>query len=90
MSVRHNAVITCNQCGKEEILPLGDSLYPGWASAPGWLQVTPVPSGINFSIGTDTPGQARNRIPDLCSWDCMMLYASQKATTLKESRERSS
>ena len=84
MSVRHNAVITCNQCGKEETVPIGDSLYPGWTSAPGWLQVQPVRSGL--SIGTDTPGQARNRIPDLCSWDCVMLYASQKAMTLKESR----
>lgn len=78
MSVRHNAVITCNQCDKEETVSMGGSLYPSWTSAPGWLQVQPVPAGISLSIGTDTPEQARNRIPDLCSWDCVMLYASEK------------
>lgn len=84
MTVRHNAVITCNQCGKETSLPVSGSLAGYWSSAPGWLTVESAGGSPLFTAGTQTPEQARNSKPDLCSWECVMLYASQKAMTRKE------
>ena len=88
MTVRHNAVITCNQCGKQVTLPTSGSLTGYLYSPPGWLTIESTEGG--FTIGNDTPEQGRNRRPDLCSWDCVMLYASEEAISRKEKQERAS
>lgn len=79
MTVQHKAVVTCNECGVSEELPMSNSLSPFWSGPSGWLTIEF--HGVNpmFQIGTDTPDQARNRKPDLCSWSCMARYAENKA-----------
>lgn len=79
MTVRHTAFVTCNQCGAEEPVAMdGGSFTPFWGGPYGWLTVQPLSSGFNFPIGTDTPEQARQKRPDLCSWECVSLYAQGK------------
>lgn len=79
MTIRHNAIITCNQCGKELELPISGSLAGYWSSAPGWLTVESTGGGLALMGSSNTPEQARDSRPDLCSWECVMLYASEKA-----------
>jgi hypothetical protein len=78
MSVRHEAVITCNQCGNSVTLPMKSSLTPYWNGPAGWLTIDGIGTHPMARMGTDTPEEMRNKRPDLCSWACVRRYAESK------------
>lgn len=64
---------TCDVCGKTENALMNSFT---WGRPPGWMTV----SGLGPVITADTPMQHQARQPDLCSWACVAVFASERAS----------
>lgn len=77
MSVETAALVTCDECGKQQNLPYAGGMF-SVGKPHGWVTLSlgsPYPA-----IGTATTYTVPQST-DLCSWSCVAAYAAKLAET---------